>query len=83
MLAVNRAAQEMIKEVRRQFKTWPGILTGEVEADFDTCVKISTKGALREMLLPGGLCVLVPLVIGFGLGSKCMTGMLVGSIANG
>jgi len=83
MLAVNRAAQSMIKEVRRQFKQDPGILLGTSEAKFQQCVEIATQGALREMLLPGGLCVLVPLIVGFGLGSKCMTGMLVGSIANG
>jgi len=83
MLAVNKAAQEMIKEVRRQFHEIPGILEGTAEADFKKCVEVSTKHSLKEMLLPGGLTVLVPLIVGFGLGSKCITGMLVGSITNG
>jgi len=85
MLAVNRAAQQMIKEVRRQFKEIPGLLEGKegVRADYERCVIISTKSSLIEMLLPGGLAVLTPLMVGFLFGSKCLTGMLIGALASG
>lgn len=64
MLAVNRAAQRMIWEVRRQFKEKPGILARTEKPDYNRCVRISTESSLREMILPGGLAILTPLVIG-------------------
>lgn len=85
MLAVNRAAQQMIKEVRRQFREIDGLLEGRegVKADSELCVEISTKSSLIEMLLPGGLAVLTPLGIGFLFGSQCLTGLLIGALASG
>src|SRR5262249_26312282 len=65
--AVSNVAQEIIKEVRRQFKEIPGLLEGKpgVRADYARCVDITTRGALRAMVLPGALAVLVPIVIGY------------------
>lgn len=85
MLAVNRAAQQMIKEVRRQFREIEGLMEGKegVKADSEKCVEISTKSSLVEMLLPGGLAVLTPLFIGFLFGSQCLTGLLIGALASG
>jgi K(+)-stimulated pyrophosphate-energized sodium pump len=64
MRAVGRAAFEMIEEVRRQFKEIPGLMEGEAEAEFATCVDISTRAAIREMVVPGLMAVLVPVVVG-------------------
>lgn len=83
MLAVNRAAQRMIWEVRRQFKEKPGILTRTEKPDYNRCVRISTESSLREMILPGGLAILTPLVVGYLLGSRTLTGMLVGALCSG
>jgi K(+)-stimulated pyrophosphate-energized sodium pump len=83
--AVGRAANKMILEVRRQFKEIPGLLEGKegVEADYETCVSISTESALREMIIPGLLAVLVPIITGFLLGAQAVGGLLCGSIAAG
>lgn len=85
MLAVNRAAQKMIGEVRRQFREIPGLREGKpgVVAEYKKCVEISTKSSLQEMILPGGLAILTPLCIGFTFGSECLTGMLIGAISSG
>merc|ERR1712167_111399 len=85
MLAVNRAAQKMIFEVRRQFKENPAILTDyeNNKPDYNHCIEISTKSSLREMILPGGLAIFTPLVIGFVFGSKMLTGMLIGALCSG
>jgi len=64
--AVGKAAGDMIAEVRRQFKERPGILAGTEKPDYATCVDISTKGALKAMILPGILPVVVPVIIGVG-----------------
>ena len=65
--AVGRAAMAMVEEVRRQFREIPGIMEGTGKPEYDKCVAISTKAALREMILPGALALLVPVIVGFGL----------------
>ncbi len=65
MSSVGKAAMEMVKEVRRQFKEIPGIMEGKAEPEYGKCVDISTKAALREMMLPGSLTIIMPLLIGF------------------
>lgn len=83
MLAVNRAAQRMIWEVRRQFKEIPGIMAGTEKPLYNRCVQISTESSLKEMILPGGLAIFTPLVIGYILGSETLTGMLIGALCSG
>ncbi len=83
MTAVGKAAYEIVLEVRRQFKEIPGIMEGTAKPDYKTCVDISTQSALREMILPGALAVVVPLAVGFILGAQALAGLLVGSIASG
>ena len=83
MEAVGKAAFEMIGEVRRQFKEIPGIMEGTGKPDYAKCVDISTKAAIREMLLPGLCAVGVPLVVGFGLGAKALAGFLAGATVTG
>jgi K(+)-stimulated pyrophosphate-energized sodium pump len=73
----------MVAEVRRQFTEIPGLLEGKVPADSDRCVEISTKGALKEMVLPGVLAILAPIVIGFGIGKEALGGMLAGATLAG
>lgn len=83
--AVGYCADTMIMEVRRQFREIPGLREGKegVLPDSRTCVDIATKGALRGMLLPGALAILVPVVMGLTLGAEALAGMLVGAIATG
>jgi len=83
MNSVGKAAKEMIEEVRRQFREIPGILEGKAEPEYNKCVEISTKAALHEMVLPGVMAVLSPLVMGFLLGPAALGGMLVGSLVTG
>ncbi len=84
MGAVGRAANSMVQEVRRQFKEMPGILKGTQEPDYKSCIAISTDGALHEMILPGLLAVVAPIVVGISpLGPEGLGGMLAGSIATG
>ena len=87
MEAVGRAAQAMIQEVRRQFQEIPGLREGVegVRADYARCVDISTSGALRQMVLPGLLAVVVPIGVGLipFLGAEAVGGLLVGAIATG
>ena len=77
--AVAKAARKMVDEVRRQFKQYPGILTGKQKPDYKTCIEISTKGALSEMKVPSMMAVLVPLVTGFILGPWFVGGLLMGA----
>ena len=83
MMAVGKAAHEIVFEVRRQFNVIPGLMEGTGEPDYKTCVAISTESALREMILPGSLAVVVPLVIGFVLGKEALAGLLVGTMSSG
>ena len=84
MLSVNKAAQEMMAEVRRQFTENPQILTDpDSKPDYNRCVAISCTSSLREMLLPGVLAIFSPLVMGFLFGSHCLVGLLVGAISSG
>jgi len=82
MNAVGRAAMEMIKEVRRQFKEIPGLLEGKPDArpDYKRCVDISTAAAIRQMIVPGLMAVIVPVAVGFmpGLGKEALGGLLAG-----
>ncbi|MCH1540672.1 MAG: sodium-translocating pyrophosphatase [Candidatus Poseidonia sp.] len=85
MTSVGRAAGDMVVEIRRQFKEIPGLLEGKegVKPDSQTCVDISTKAALREMVGPGIVAVLAPVIVGFVLGTQALGGMLAGSLVTG
>ena len=83
MNAVGRAAQSVVKEVRRQFKTIKGLMTGEAEADYESCVDLCTKSSLREMVLPTVVAVAVPVAVGLILGFTGVVGMLAGATASG
>ena len=83
MQAVGRAAYEMVQEVRRQFREITGLMEGTAEADYARAVDISTKSAMREMILPGIIAIAVPIVVGVVLGPEALGGVLIGSIATG
>jgi K(+)-stimulated pyrophosphate-energized sodium pump len=83
MRAVGRAAFDMIEEVRRQFRSIPGLLEGRARADYRQCVDISTKASLREMIAPGLLVLGTPLLVGFLFGLKMLSGVLIGAIVSG
>ncbi|MBQ1595825.1 MAG: sodium-translocating pyrophosphatase [Clostridia bacterium] len=83
MESVGRAANNMIEEVRRQFREKPGILAGTEKPDYKTCVSISTTAALHEMLVPGLMAVIAPLAVGLLLGSAALAGLLAGALITG
>jgi K(+)-stimulated pyrophosphate-energized sodium pump len=83
MQAVGRAAKAMVEEVRRQFREIPGILEGTAEPDYQRCVTISTQGALREMIAPGLLAVLAPVLVGLVFGASAVGGLLAGALGAG
>ena len=83
MQAVGRAAQGIVDEVRRQFREIPGLMEGNAQPDSARCVDISTRGALREMILPGVMAVLAPIATGFILGEAALGGLLIGSVSAG
>jgi len=83
MLAVGKAAYEIVIEVRRQFKEVKGLMEGTAEADYEKCISISTNSALKEMVLPGLLAIAAPLIVGFVLGPGALGGLLAGSLVAG
>jgi K(+)-stimulated pyrophosphate-energized sodium pump len=85
MTSVGRAAEKMVEEIRRQFREIPGLLAGDPNAKPDAaqCVDISTRSALKEMVLPGMTAVAAPVLVGFGLGAEALGGMLAGATVTG
>lgn len=85
MTSVGKAAGQMVDEIRRQFREIPGLLEGKpgVKPDSATCVDISTAAALKEMVLPGLVAVISPIIVGFGLGAEALGGMLGGATVSG
>ena len=83
MDAVGKAAHEMVKEVRRQFREIPGILQGKAKPDYNRCIAISTEGSIKAMIIPGLVALLFPIAIGLSLGLEALGGFLAGSIASG
>ena len=83
MDSVSKAAYSMIEEVRRQFREIPGVMEGTAKPDYKTCVAISTTSALKEMLVPGIMAVVVPLLVGIVLGSTALAGLLAGALVSG
>ena len=83
ILAVGKNAFRMVEEVRRQFKEIPGLMEGKARPDYSRCVDISTKGALRELIVPGLSAMAAPLLIGFIFGRYALGGLLAGSIVTG
>ena len=83
MKAVGRAAMSIVNEVRRQFREIPGLMEGTADPDYTECVDIATKGALKEMIVPGLMAVAAPLATGFVLGVEALGGMLIGAVGSG
>ena len=83
--AVGQAAMAMVEEVRRQFKTIPGIMEGTGKPEYDKCVAISTDASIKKMMLPGAIAIISPLIIGFmpGLGAEALGGFLAGATVSG
>lgn len=81
--AVGRAAMSMVEEVRRQFREIPGIMEGTGKPEYDKCVAISTEASIREMMIPGGIAIISPIVIGFLFGPEVLGGFLAGATVSG
>ncbi|HYM93101.1 MAG TPA: sodium/proton-translocating pyrophosphatase, partial [Chitinophagaceae bacterium] len=81
--AVGKAAMAMVEEVRRQFKTIPGIMEGKGKPEYEKCVAISTHASIRKMMLPGAIAIVSPLIIGFLLGPEALGGFLAGATVSG
>ncbi len=81
--AVGEAAMAMVEEVRRQFRTIPGIMEGTGKPEYDKCVAISTKASIKKMMLPGAITIISPLVIGFVMGPEALGGFLAGATVSG
>ncbi len=83
MTSVGKAAMAMVEEIRRQFREIPGIMEGTGKPDHERCIDISTKAALREMIIPGVTAILAPVIVGFVLGKEALGGMLAGATLTG
>jgi len=83
MNAVGNAANKMVEEIRRQFRNIKGIMSGTAQPDYNKCISISTDAALREMILPGIIAVVTPVLVGIVLGAEALGGFLAGTIASG
>lgn len=81
--AVGRAAMDMVQEVRRQFREIPGIMEYKARPEYEKCIAISTKASIREMLLPGSIALIVPVLVGFTLGPEVLGGVLAGVTVSG
>ncbi|KAA8477162.1 K(+)-stimulated pyrophosphate-energized sodium pump [Arcticibacter tournemirensis] len=81
--AVGRAAMDMVQEVRRQFREIPGIMEYKARPEYEKCIAISTKASIREMLLPGAIALIVPIIVGFTLGPEVLGGLLAGVTVSG
>jgi K(+)-stimulated pyrophosphate-energized sodium pump len=83
MSSVGRAAMDMVQEVRRQFREIPGIMEGTGKPQYDRCVDISTRAAIREMMLPGAITIITPIIIGFLMGPEALGGYMAGVTVSG
>jgi K(+)-stimulated pyrophosphate-energized sodium pump len=83
MAAVGRAAMDMVNEVRRQFREIPGIMEYKAKPEYEKCVEISTKASIREMMYPGAIAILAPVIVGFTFGPEVLGGMLAGITVSG
>jgi K(+)-stimulated pyrophosphate-energized sodium pump len=81
--AVGRAAMDMVNEVRRQFREIPGIMEYKAQPEYEKCVAISTKASLREMIAPGAIALITPVIVGFTFGPEVLGGMLAGVTVSG
>jgi K(+)-stimulated pyrophosphate-energized sodium pump len=81
--AVGRAAMDMVEEVRRQFRDIPGIMEYKAEPEYERCVEISTKASIREMLMPGAIALITPVLVGFTFGPEVLGGLLAGVTVSG
>jgi K(+)-stimulated pyrophosphate-energized sodium pump len=81
--AVGEAAMAMVEEVRRQFRTIPGIMEGTGKPEYDKCVAISTEASIKKMMLPGAIAIISPLIIGFAMGPEALGGFLAGATVSG
>jgi inorganic pyrophosphatase len=83
MKSVGSAALKMVEEVRRQFSDIPGLMEGTAKPDYATCVKISTDASIKEMIPPGALVMLTPLIVGTLFGVETLSGVLAGALVSG
>lgn len=83
MESVGRASGEMVEEVRRQFKEKPGILKGKDKPNYSTCIEISARAALKEMIMPGIIAVLSPIIVGLLFGKEALAGLIAGGVVTG